>query len=321
MTVDYAKSGGAVSFSSEVKKELCQFRCFDREMLKSELYGLLLFGKTFGENEIVFKTESQYSAKRVSFLLENLYCPIIEKQTALRVRSGENRLYKIRVVDADDCRRIFEDFGHSGTQVTRRVNRANLPSEEFSAAFIRGVFLSCGSVSDPMKSYHAEFCVPFRNLSMDLCKLLAEVTECSFSPKTVNRGGNYIVYFKGSEQITDLLTYMGAPTQAMEIMGTKAVKQVRNNVNRRINSELANITKVASASVRQLEAIRYIQNTTGLEALPDDLREIAYLRLENPEMSLRSLGENLSPPISRSGANHRMQRIMEYLPQTEEHHG
>ena len=282
---------------------------------------MLLFGKAFREDKIVFTTESAFAAKRVTFLLENLFMPIIEKQTALRTRAGKSHLYKISVVDSDECRRIFSDFGHSVSQVTLRVNRANVPGEEFSSAFVRGVFLSCGSVSDPMKSYHAEFCVPYKNLSVDLCKILTEVTECEFSPKTVARNGNYIVYFKGSEQICDLLTYIGAPIQAMEIMGTKAVKQVRNNVNRRINSEVANISKVVSASVKQIEAIKYIQRTVGLEALPDDLKEIAYLRLENPEMSLRALGDNLSPPISRSGANHRMQRLLEYAETPEENNG
>ena len=310
-----------MSFSSEVKQELCAVSCFDREMLRSELYGMLLFGKAFREDKIVFTTESAFAAKRVTFLLENLFMPIIEKQTALRTRAGKSHLYKISVVDSDECRRIFSDFGHSVSQVTLRVNRANVPGEEFSSAFVRGVFLSCGSVSDPMKSYHAEFCVPYKNLSVDLCKILTEVTECEFSPKTVARNGNYIVYFKGSEQICDLLTYIGAPIQAMEIMGTKAVKQVRNNVNRRINSEVANISKVVSASVKQIEAIKYIQRTVGLEALPDDLKEIAYLRLENPEMSLRALGDNLSPPISRSGANHRMQRLLEYAETPEENNG
>ena len=288
-------------------------QCFDRDMLKAELYGMLLFGKAFRADAMVFTTESRYAAGRVSFLLENLYMPILERQNALRVHTGQSRLYKISVVDEADCRRIFEDFGHTAAQVTLRVNRANLASEELSAAFIRGAFLSCGSVSDPMKSYHAEFCAPYKNLSADLCNILREVTECAFTPKAVARSGSYIVYFKGSEQICDLLTYMGAPIQAMEIMGTKAVKQVRNNVNRRINSEVANITKVASASAKQLEAIAHIQSTIGLDALPDDLKEIAYLRMENPEMSLRALGENLNPPISRSGANHRMQRLLEYL--------
>lgn len=310
-----------MSFSSDVKKELCQIRCFDRDMLKAELYGMLLFGKSFSRQSIVFTTESSHAVRRAAFLLENLYMPIIERQSALRVRTGESRLYRLSVVGEDDCRRIFEDFGHSGAQVTLRVNRANLSGEECAAAFVRGVYLSCGSVSDPMKSYHAEFCAPYKNLSADLCKILTEVTESAFTPKTVRRNGSYIVYFKGSEQICDLLTYMGAPIQAMEIMGTKAVKQVRNNVNRRINSEVANITKVASASAKQLEAIKTIKNTVGLEALPDDLKEIAYLRLENPEMSLRTLGENLTPPISRSGANHRMQRLLEYAHSGEEHNG
>ncbi len=309
-----------MSFSSDVKKELCKIGSFDRETLKAELYGMLLFGKAFSADRIVFTTESSYAAKRVSFLLENLYMPIIERQSALRARSGDSRLYKIIVVDSDECHEIFEDFGHSESQVTLRVNRANLPSDEVTAAFVRGVFLSCGSVSDPMKSYHAEFCVPYKNLSMDLCKILTEVAECEFTPKTVKRSGNYIVYFKGSEQICDLLTYVGAQIQAMEVMGTKAVKQVRNNVNRRINSEVANIEKVASAAAKQLEAIKYIKKTVGLEALPDDLKEIAALRLENPEMSLRALGEHLDPPISRSGANHRMQRLLEYA-LTEERNG
>lgn len=290
-------------------------------MLKAELYGMLLFGKSFSQRQIVFTTESSHAVRRAAFLLENLYMPIIERQSALRVRTGESRLYRLSVVGEDDCKRIFEDFGHNGAQVTRRVNRANLSGEECAAAFVRGVYLSCGSVSDPAKSYHAEFCAPYKNLSADLSKILTEVTECAFTPKTVRRSGSYIVYFKGSEQICDLLTYMGAPIQAMEIMGTKAVKQVRNNVNRRINSEVANITKVASASAKQLEAIKTIKNTVGLEVLPDDLKEIAYLRLENPEMSLRTLGENLTPPISRSGANHRMQRLLEYARVGEEHNG
>ncbi len=306
-----------MSFSSEIKKELCSTEIYDREALKAELYGMLLFGKHFSEDKISFTTESTYASRRITFLLQNLYMPIIEKQTALRTKSTDSHLYKIKVVDSDDCKRIFEDFGHSKTQVTLRVNRANVSSDELSSAFLRGVFLSCGSVSDPMKSYHAEFCVPYKNLSVDLCKILSEITECELIPKTVQRTGNYVVYFKGSEQICDLLTYIGAPIKAMEIMGTKAVKQVRNNINRRINGEVANIGKTASAAAKQLEAIEYIKKTIGLEALPDELKEIVYLRLENPEMSLRDLGQNLTPPISRSGANHRIQRLLEYAQNTE----
>ena len=310
-----------MSFSSEVKKELCAVEVYERELLRAELYGMLLFSKCFKSDKIVFTTESRYAAKRVTMLLENLFMPIIEKQNVLRAKSGEARLYRISLIDSDECARVFSDFGHGRDEVTLRVNRANVFSEELSAAFVRGAFLSCGSVSDPMKSYHAEFSVPFKNLAADLCKILGEVTECEFTPKTVLRSGSYVVYFKGSEQICDLLTYFGAPIQAMDIMGTKAVKQVRNNVNRRINGEIANISKIAGASAKQLEAIHMIQKRRGLDTLPEDLREIAYLRLENPEMSLRDLGQNLSVPISRSGANHRMQRLLEYADCAEDSNG
>ncbi|MBQ1437474.1 MAG: DNA-binding protein WhiA [Ruminococcus sp.] len=301
-----------MSFSSEVKKELCSNEIFDREALKAELYGMLLFGKSFSADTIVFTTENKHVCKRAAMLLENLYMPILEKQSVLRTRAVEGRLYRLSVVDSRECKRIFEDYGHSQGEVTLRVNRANIPGDEAAAGFIRGVFLCCGSVADPEKNYHAEFCVPHRNISQDLCRLLTEVTECEFTPKTVVRNGNYVVYFKGSEQICDLMTYIGAPRGAMEIMGAKAVKQVRNNINRRINGEVANIGKIASASAKQLEAIKYIKANIGLETLPEELREIAYLRLENPEMSLRDLGQHLSPPISRSGANHRIMRLMEY---------
>lgn len=305
-----------MSFSSDVKKELCSALSYDRESLRAELYGMLLFGKHFSKNKIVFTTENVYAGKRIVVLLENLYTAVIEKQSVLRVRGSDSHLYKISVVDENDCKRIFDDYGHTDKQFTLRVNRANLSGDELAASFLRGVFLGCGSVSNPVKGYHAEFCVPYKNLSVDLCKILSEITECTLTPKTVVRSGNYVVYFKESEQICDLLTYIGAPLKAMEIMGTKAVKQVRNNINRRINGEVANIGKVAVASAKQLEAIAYIKRTIGLESLPEDLREIAILRLENPEMSLRDLGQNLSTPISRSGANHRMMRLLEYA-QTE----
>ena len=301
-----------MSFSSDVKKELCAALSCDRQALRAELYGMLLFCKHFSQNKIIFTTENIYASKRIVMLLQNLYMPIIEKQSALRTKSDDNHLYRITVIDENECKKIYDDYGHTQNQITRRVNRANLSSDEHVASFLRGVFLSCGSVTDPIKSYHAEFCVPHKNLSVDLCKIFSELTECTLTPKTVIRSGNYIVYFKESEQICDLLTYIGAPIKAMEIMGTKAVKQVRNNVNRRTNGEIANIGKVAAASAKQLEAINYIKRTAGLDTLPDDLKEIAYLRLENPEMSLRDLGQNLSAPISRSGANHRMQRLLEY---------
>ena len=169
--------------------------------------------------------------------------------------------------------------------------------------------MSCGTVTNPQKDYHLEFSINHRKLAQDLVTLLEEVEGLHLQPSITQRKGSFVVYIKDSEQIADLLTYMGAPTAAMTLMQAKMVKEVRNYVNRTTNFETANIDKTASASARQVVAIRHLQETVGLDNLPEDLREMAYLRLENPEMSLRELGEALS--ISRSGANHRIQRLME----------
>ena len=169
-----------MSFSSEVKKELCSVNAVDTEQKKAELYGLLIFSKVFKKDKIVLTTENSDVSKKVTDLLEELYMPIIEKETTLRVRTTEHHLSKISLINADDCLRIFDDYGHHDNDISLRVNRANISCDELVAAFLRGAFEGCGSVSDPMKSYHAEFCVPHKNLSVDLCKILSEIPECDF---------------------------------------------------------------------------------------------------------------------------------------------
>ena len=130
-------------------------------------------------------------------------------------------------------------------------------------------------------------------------------------PKSITRNSNYIIYFKVSESIEDLLTVMGAFNSSLEVMGVKMYKDMRNNVNRRLNFENANLDKTIGASQKQVDAIKHIKNTVGLSYLSDDLKELAEIRLENPYISLRELGDMLSNPISRSGVNHRLKRICE----------
>ena len=177
--------------------------------------------------------------------------------------------------------------------------------------FIRGAFLVCGNVTDPEKDYHLEFAVPHMKLAGDLSRVLSETGIITTEPNVVRRKGSYVVYIKGSDNIADLLTYMGAPMSSLELVQRKIYKSVRNKVNRQINSETANSNKTAAAAAKQIIAIEKIKNTKGLEYLSDDLRELALLRLENPEYNLRELGEALSSPISRSGVNHRLMRIIE----------
>ena len=132
-----------------------------------------------------------------------------------------------------------------------------------------------------------------------------------YTLKIVERKGIYVAYLKDSEQISDLLAFMNAPIASMNIIETKIIKEIRNNTNRKINSEVANMKKTITASMKQIKAIEKIRDCSGLESLSSELRDVAVMRLENPDMSLRDIGKNLNPPISRSGVNHRLQKLME----------
>lgn len=299
-----------MSFAYEAKKELCSQTSIEYSKIRAEYYGMLLFCRKFSDKKIVFATENKYVANRFINFSNTLYSAIIEKRTSLKARSDACALKTLEFVDPEQCAQIFSDMGHGAEQPSLRINRANFESFEDISAFVRGAFLSCGSVTDPEKNYHLEFCVSRKNLCGDFCKLLSEIDEFMVRPKVVNRNGAYVIYIKDSEEITDMLTYMGASVCAMEIMGTKAIKQVRNNVNRIANSELANLSKIANASAKQLNAIRIISAHGGLESLPDELSEVAKLRVLYPEMSLRDIGAALTVPISRSGVNHRMEKII-----------
>lgn len=298
-----------MSFASDTKKELCQSVSTDVEVLRAELYAMLLLSKNFTPEKIVFKTENKHTANRFVSLCTMLFSPIIERITPLT--NSNSKIYTVRIVDTQDCRRIFDFYGHDVRDINLRVNRANLLDTECERAFLRGVFLSCGSVTDPDKGYHLELCVVHRNLSKDICNIIAELEDCTVNIKSLNRKGSYVAYIKDSEQITDLLAFMGAANSAMTVMGAKALKQVRNTVNRRTNSEIANLQKVAGASATQIKAINKLKESGEYNALPEQLKQIADIRLEYPELSLRDIGEMLEPKLSRSGVNHRLKKIIE----------
>lgn len=300
-----------MSFASDVKKELSKADISIKNRRLAECYGLLLYSRRFSEAEIKLKTEAISVAERFSEHISTLFGAIVEKKSTLRASKEEINLHSIKVLLESDCKRIFNFFGHSSEATTLRVNRANIEDEQCVSAFLRGVFLSCGSVNDPQKNYHLEFCVPYKNLCNDLCTLMGEIDECNLTPRTTLRNGTHIVYLKDSEQITDLLTYMGASGSAMDIMSAKAYKQMRNVTNRRINSELANITRTANAGAKILNAIDIIDADRGINSLPENLQIVAKLKKENPELSLSALGACLNPPISRSGVNHRLNKLIE----------
>ena len=175
-------------------------------------------------------------------------------------------------------------------------------------ALIKGAFLSGGTVIDPKKNYNLELVTPYLGLSRDMQKLLQ---EAGFDFKWTRRKSKYVLYLKNSEGIADFLSYLGAFKAQMELLNIKIEKEIRNDFNRAANSETANLEKTINASVQQVRAIEEVQRTIGLDSLPEDLREIAQLRLLHKELSLSELGALMNPPLTKSGVNHRLKKLMQ----------
>ena len=185
-------------------------------------------------------------------------------------------------------------------------------------AYLRGAFLGSGSVSDPEKGYHLEFVSAKEEYIMSLQKL---VNHFGMDAKVVIRKNNYVAYLKEGAQIVDLLNIMGAHVALMELENIRIVKEMRNNVNRLVNCETANLNKTVSAAVRQVQDINYLEGTIGLSALPRNLEEIAHYRLQHPSASLKEMGEMLNPPVGKSGVNHRLRKLSELANQLREERG
>ncbi len=290
-----------MSFSQDVKSELALLTDLSDCCMKAEAYGMLLFGKYYSLTRIGLLTENKNVASAYSLFCREC-CMVKTRQT--KTKAGN---YSLSVSSSADIARIMKTFGQSRQNVTLRINRANFEDDCCYASFLRGVFLSCGTIADPMKNYHLEFVIPFQKLTNDLATLLGDM---GLSPKIVQRGNAYVVYFKDSENIEDFLTLIGAASSSLELMGVKMMKDVRNKINRKINFETANISRTVNASMAQIVAIEKIEKIKGLSWLPEQLREIALLRKNNPDMSLDEIKNELGGEISRSGVNHRLNRLI-----------
>lgn len=300
-----------MSFSSDTKKELCKIENETESQNYAECYGLLIFCKYFSSRMITFTTESYSVASRFCQMISSSFGAITEQSSMLTGRHGGVNSFSISVPLQSDCEKIYKYFGYTGKEISRRINRAIIEDESCMSAFFRGAFLGCGSVNNPEKDYHLEFAVPYKNLCNDLIKTLSDVEQLLYTMRMIERKGSYVAYLKDSEQISDFLAFIGASNASIKIIETKIIKGIRNDTNRRTNSEVANMKKTITASIKQIKAIEKIRDTVGLESLSEDLKQVAQLRLNNPEMSLKNIGEMLNPPISRSGVNHRIQKLIE----------
>lgn len=288
-----------MSFSQDVKNELLKIEYEKSCCEKSLLYGMCIFAKSFSRFGITVQSENVGIIKLCKKLIKkycNIKCDIVE--------SPKGKSFSINIEEGKDCDKVLAIFGHSDSG-SLKINHSVFDCEDCVHAFIAGAFLSCGTVSTPEKDYHLEFCVAYLNLSKSFVTLMEE-TE--LSPKLSTRKGYNIIYFKDSTAIEDCLYIMGASGAMFEMMNVEIVKDFRNRANRAANCETANIEKTVRASLVQIKAIEKIERTKGLDSLGDDLKEIAVLRRDNPELSLSELSK-LSG-LSRSGVNHRLGRIV-----------
>ena len=299
-------------FSSNVKAELCKDSLSKKSCAVAEGYGVLLYCNTFSSTEIRIITESRDFAARLPRLFKKAFGVSFDQEPAAHDRGK----LQFAISSEDKIAKIFETLQMDlKASLTLHVNFGMLEEEAECMAYLRGAFLAGGSVTDPAKRYHLEMTTSHYKVSRETCALLI---ECGFSPKELSRGGNNILYFKQSDYIEDFLTAIGAQVSAMGVMEAKVEKDLRNGVNRRVNCETANLTKVVDASMGQMAAIRALEEAGELDKLPGKLRETALLRRENPEATLQELAAMLNPPITKSAINHRMRKLLELARALEE---
>ena len=293
------------SFAYKVRSELCRTAVQRLCCARAEAYGVLLYCNTFTSREIRIITENPEFAARLPRLFQRAFTLRFDRLP--EEDTGRGKLI-FQITQQDKLNKIINQFGYDPRQnPVLHVNFGMLEDECCRTAFLRGAFLSGGSVTDPEKRYHLELATSHLQASREVSALL---TELGFSPRSVMRSGSAVIYFKQSEHIEDFLTKIGAPASAMDIMTAKVDKEIRNGANRAMNCDMANVNKTLDAALEQKNAIEKLQQRGALENLPDKLRQTALLRLQYPELSLTQLAERCDPPITKSCLNHRMRKLM-----------
>lgn len=293
-----------MSFSGKVKEELGEQISRARHCQIAEIAALFsccgqMVPEDGGKFSAKFVTENLTVARKYSILVKKAF----RFQVEMSVRGHQ---YMICILDEDDAQMFSKalKLGEGKTLVHELVVQRNCCKR----VFIRGLFLACGSVADPERGYHLEMALGSMGKAREVVRLLGAF---EIEAKIVERKKNYIVYVKEGARIVDLLNVMEAHVALMEFENVRIWKEMRNSVNRQVNCETANIKKTVSAAARQIEDIQYIKDISGFGILPKGLAEIANLRLEHAEVSLKELGEMLDPPIGKSGVNHRLRKLSE----------
>lgn len=281
-----------MSFSHNVKEELAKHTNIARHCRVAELSAILHFCGQYGKDKdgaffVGFQTENESTVTKAFTLLKK----------AFNIDAG-------LPVEDEALELLFETMGDLSAPVDESLLRNNCCKR----AFLRGAFLGVGSMSDPEKGYHLEFVCTDEAKALQLQEIMGQF---QVDAKIILRKKYFVVYIKESESIVELLNIMEAPVALMNLENLRILKDMRNSINRKVNCEAANINKTVSAANRQIEDIEYLRDHYGLQNLQPGLRQMAEVRLEYPEASLKELGEILDPKVGKSGVNHRLRKLSE----------
>ncbi len=299
-----------MSYASQVKTELLQAEndaCCEMSLSR----GMLLFGRECAPAAISILTENGEIAAAYA-KAARLFCGHTPE-----IHVSESGNFKVVINDRADTDAILGEVLPAGMNGRRQLAIGPIDKDCCRAAFVRGAFLASGTVTDPDKEYHLEFSCPSNRLAAELKELIGAF---GIEMKQTRRGGANIVYLKKSGDIEDLLLRMGATETSMMLMGSKMFKDVRNTVNRRVNFENANIARSIAAAGKQYHAIETIEKYGGLGQLTPELRELAELRLENPDLSAGEIRKLLKDPLTLSGVNHRFKKLIQIAEDLQDEH-
>lgn len=307
-----------MTFSGKAKNELSRLEVNSKCCAVAELSAIIRMSGSiqisgFNTVNLTFTTENAAIARRIFSILKGMY----NAKTEVRVRRNKhlkkNNSYLIVVNDESVSEKIINDVGFilEGSSIFNpnySIPKNIIKDRCCKRAYIRGAFLGGGSVSNPERTYHLEFVTGNEEHANDLSNL---INEFGLNSKIVMRKEIYVIYLKEANQIVDVLNIIGAHQALLKLEDVRVLKDVRNNINRLVNCETANLSKTINASLNQTENIMYIDKKVGINKLPIKLREIAEIRLSNRELSLKEIGELLNPPVGKSGVNHRFRKIEE----------
>lgn len=302
-----------MSFASETKKELTQVETDDNS-LKAEVSALIRMNGSlsFANRQLSLdvQTENAAIARRLYTIVKKLYPYNVELLVRRKMRLKKNNVYICRLREGarellTDLQIISDDF-----QFNHTISKSLIPKNSQKRAYLRGAFLAGGSVNNPeTSSYHLEVYSLYKEHGEALAELM---NEFQLNAKTIERKKGFVTYLKEAEKISDFLSLVGAHQAMLKFEDVRIVRDMRNSVNRIVNCETANLNKTIGAALRQVENIRFIENAIGLDQLPEKLREIARLRVEYQDVTLKELGEMVSTGVvSKSGVNHRLRKIDE----------